>query len=228
MRHREGHKSHHSGWLRAAVLGANDGVISTSSLMMGIAAANQSSSAILLAGVAGLVAGAVSMAAGEYVSVCSQADLENADLAREKQELIEDPEGELRELEGIYVARGLSKPLAKQVAAELTEHDALGSHARDELGITDFNAAKPLQAAIASAASFAVGAVIPLMVVIFVSSHSRILIPAISLVTLFMLGVLAAKIGGANPLRAAIRVTFWGAAAMIATTLVGELFGVVV
>jgi vacuolar iron transporter family protein len=228
MRHREKHNSHRSGWLRAAVLGANDGIISTASLMLGIAAANQSQSAILLAGVAGLVAGAVSMAAGEYVSVCSQADLEKADLEKERKELIDDPEGELRELEGIYMSRGISRELSKQVAAELTQKDALGAHARDELGITDFNTAKPLQAALASAASFAVGALIPLLTAILITQQSLFFIPAISLISLTLLGALAAKIGGAKPFKGAIRVTFWGAAAMAATALVGSFFGVAV
>jgi vacuolar iron transporter family protein len=226
MRHRERHNSHRSGWLRAAVLGANDGIISTASLMMGIAAAQQSQNAILLAGVAGLVAGAVSMAAGEYVSVCSQSDLEKADLEKERKELIDDPEGELRELEGIYMSRGISRELSKQVAAELTEKDALGAHARDELGITDFNAAKPLQAALASAASFALGAFIPLLTTILITQQSLLFIPTISLISLTLLGALAAKMGGAKPLKGAIRVTFWGAAAMAATALVGSFFGV--
>ncbi len=228
MRHRERHNSHRSGWLRAAVLGANDGIISTASLIMGIAAANQSQNAILLAGVAGLVAGAVSMAAGEYVSVCSQSDLEKADIEKERKELIDDPEGELRELEGIYMSRGISRELSKQVAAELTQKDALGAHARDELGITDFNAAKPLQAALASAASFAVGAAIPLLVAILITEKSLIFISSISLASLMLLGALAAKIGGAKPLKGAFRVTFWGAAAMAATAMVGSLFGVAV
>ncbi len=226
MRHRERHNSHRSGWLRAAVLGANDGIISTASLMMGIAAANQSQNAILLAGVAGLVAGAVSMAAGEYVSVCSQTDLEKADLDKEKKELMDDPEGELRELEGIYMSRGISRELSKRVAAELTQKDALGAHARDELGITDFNAAKPLQAALASAASFALGALVPLLTALLMTEKSLIVVPAISLISLTLLGALAAKIGGAKPVKGAIRVTFWGAAAMAATTLVGSFFGV--
>jgi vacuolar iron transporter family protein len=226
MRHRERHKSHHAGWLRAAVLGANDGIISTSSLMMGIAAADQSSTAILLAGVAGLVAGAVSMAAGEYVSVSSQEDLEKADLMREKNELADDPEGELRELESIYIARGLSKELASKVAIELTSQDALGAHARDELGITDFNSAKPLQAALASASSFALGAMIPLLMILLVPS--LLAIPIASLIALFLLGALAAKIGGAHPLKGAARVTFWGVVAICATSLVGKLFGIMI
>jgi vacuolar iron transporter family protein len=228
MRHRERHNSHRSGWLRAAVLGANDGIISTASLMLGIAAANQSSEAILLAGVAGLVAGAVSMAAGEYVSVCSQSDLEKADLDKERKELIDDPDGELRELEGIYMSRGISRELSKQVAAELTAKDALGAHARDELGITDFNSARPLQAAFASAGSFAVGALIPLLTAILIHQQILFFVPAISLISLTLLGGLAAKIGGAKPVKGAVRVTFWGAAAMAATALVGSFFGVAV
>lgn len=226
MRHRETHKSHRSSWLRAAVLGANDGIISTASLMTGIAAANQSTDSILLAGVAGLVAGAVSMAAGEYVSVCSQSDLEKADLAQEKKELVEDPEGELRELEAIYTARGISKDLARQVALELTQKDALGAHARDELGITDFNSAQPIQAAFSSAASFALGAAIPLLTALLI--HNWLAIPIISLIALLFLGVVAAKVGGANPVRGALRVVFWGAVAMAITALVGRLFGVAV
>jgi len=226
MRHREKHNSHRSGWLRASVLGANDGIISTASLMLGVAAANQSSSAILLVGVAGLAAGAASMAAGEYVSVCSQADLEKADLEKERKELIDDPEGELRELQGIYMSRGISKELSKQVAIELTQENALAAHARDELGITDFNAAKPLQAAFASAASFALGALIPLLTAILITQQSLVFIPAISLISLTLLGALAAKIGGANPIKGAVRVAFWGAAAMLLTALVGSFFGV--
>lgn len=226
MRHRETHKSHRSGWLRAAVLGANDGIISTASLMTGIAAANQPTASILLAGVAGLVAGAVSMAAGEYVSVCSQSDLEKADLAQEKKELVDDPEGELRELEAIYTARGISKDLARQVAVELTQKDALGAHARDELGITDFNSAQPIQAAFSSAASFALGAAIPLLTALLI--HNWLAIPIISLIALLFLGVVAAKVGGADPARGALRVVFWGAVAMAITALVGRLFGVVV
>lgn len=226
MRHKETHKSHRSGWLRAAVLGANDGIISTASLMTGIAAAAQSNTSILLAGIAGLVAGAVSMAAGEYVSVCSQLDLENADLAQEKKELIEDPEGELRELESIYLARGISKNLARQVALELTQQDALGAHARDELGITENNSARPLQAALSSAISFATGAAIPLATAMFMEDW--LAIPFISLIALFVLGSLAAKAGGADPVRGSLRVTFWGLIAMGVTALVGKLFGVMV
>ncbi|MDR7091854.1 VIT1/CCC1 transporter family protein [Cellvibrio fibrivorans] len=228
MRHREGHRSHHSGWLRAAVLGANDGIISTASLMMGIAAAQADSSAILLAGVAGLVAGAMSMAAGEYVSVRSQADTEAADLAREIHELENDVAGELRELEEIYVARGLERSLAHEVAKQLTAHDALGAHARDELGITDMFSARPLQAALTSAGTFAVGALIPLLVVLFhPAQYLSFAIVSFSLIALVLLGGLAAKVGGANTFVGAARVGFWGAAAMALTAAAGHLFGVV-
>lgn len=228
MPHREGHRSHHSGWLRAAVLGANDGIISIASLMMGIAAAQADSAAILLAGVAGLVAGAMSMAAGEYVSVRSQSDTEAADLARETYELATDSAGEHRELEEIYVARGLDRQLAREVAKQLMQHDALGAHARDELGITDVFSARPLQAALTSAATFAVGAVIPLLVVVlFPAANLSIAIAAVSLVALTVLGGLAAKVGGANLLVGAARVAFWGAAAMALTAAAGHLFGVV-
>lgn len=228
MRHREGHRSHHSGWLRAAVLGANDGIISTASLMMGIAAAQADSSAILLAGVAGLVAGAMSMAAGEYVSVRSQADTEAADLAREIHELENDVAGELRELEEIYVARGLERSLAHEVAKQLTAHDALGAHARDELGITDMFSARPLQAALTSAGTFAVGALIPLLVVLFhPAEYLSFAIVSFSLIALVLLGGLAAKVGGANAFIGAARVGFWGAAAMALTAAAGHLFGVV-
>lgn len=228
MRHREGHRSHHSGWLRAAVLGANDGIISTASLMMGIAAAQADSSAILLAGVAGLVAGAMSMAAGEYVSVRSQADTEAADLAREIHELENDVAGELRELEEIYVARGLERSLAHEVAKQLTAHDALGAHARDELGITDMFSARPLQAALTSAATFAVGALIPLLVVLLhPAQYLSFAIVSCSLLALVLLGGLAAKVGGANTFIGAARVGFWGAVAMALTAAAGHLFGVV-
>jgi len=228
MRHREGHRSHHSGWLRAAVLGANDGIISTASLMMGIAAAQADSSAVLLAGVAGLVAGAMSMAAGEYVSVRSQADTEAADLARETHELENDVAGEHRELEEIYVARGLKRTLAHEVAKQLMEHDALGAHARDELGITDMFSARPLQAALTSAATFAVGALIPLLVVLLhPAEYISFAIVSFSLLALVVLGGLAAKAGGANLWIGAARVGFWGAAAMALTAAAGHLFGTV-
>jgi len=227
MRHGEFHRIHHIGWLRAAVLGANDGVISTASLMMGIAAAQADASSVLLAGVAGLVAGAASMAAGEYVSVRSQADTEAADLARERHELESEPESELRELTEIYVMRGVTRELARQVAIELMEHDALGAHARDELGILEFMRARPLQAALASAGTFAVGALIPLLVAVLVSRN--ILIPAIagvSLISLAVLGGLAAKVGGANIFKGSLRVSLWGALAMLLTGVVGHFFGV--
>ena len=228
MRHREGHRSHHSGWLRAAVLGANDGIISTASLMMGIVAAQADHSAILLTGVAGLVAGAMSMAAGEYVSVRSQADTEAADLARETHELATDSAGEHRELEEIYVARGLERELAREVAKQLMQHDALGAHARDELGITDLFSARPLQAALTSAATFAVGAFIPVLVVLlFPATNLSSSIAGVSLVALIGLGGLAAKVGGANLWIGAARVGFWGAAAMALTAAAGHLFGVV-
>ncbi|HSX85843.1 MAG TPA: VIT family protein [Cellvibrio sp.] len=227
-RHREGHRSHRSGWLRAAVLGANDGIISTASLMMGIAAARADSTAILLAGVAGLVAGAMSMAAGEYVSVHAQADTEAADLAREIHELEHDMAGEHRELEEIYVARGLERTLAHEVAKQLMQHDALGAHARDELGITDIFSARPLQAALTSAATFAGGALIPLLVVLLhPAEHLSFAIVSVSLFALVLLGGLAAKVGGANTFIGAARVGFWGAAAMALTAAAGHLFGVV-
>ncbi|MEN0035597.1 MAG: VIT family protein [Cellvibrio sp.] len=228
MRHRERHRLHHSGWLRAAVLGANDGIISTASLMMGIVAAKAEPSAIVLTGVAGLVAGAMSMAAGEYVSVRSQADTEAADLAREIHELENDVAGEHRELEEIYVARGLERNLAHEVAKQLMEHDALGAHARDELGITDINSARPLQAALTSAATFATGAFIPLLVVLLHPvEYLSFAIVSVSLLALVLLGGLAAKVGGANMWLGAARVGFWGAAAMALTAAAGHLFGVV-
>jgi VIT1/CCC1 family predicted Fe2+/Mn2+ transporter len=227
MRHVEGHRMHRVGWLRAAVLGANDGIVSTASLILGVAAANASPGSILLAGVAGLVAGAMSMAAGEYVSVSSQADTEQADLARERQELIDDPEHELAELTAIYVDRGLSTGLAGQVARQLTEHDALAAHARDELGITEKLSARPIQAALASAATFAVGAALPLLVVLLVPMSVLIWsVAGSSLVFLALLGSVAAYTGGSPVAVAALRVTFWGALAMALTMGVGALFGV--
>lgn len=227
MRHREGHRSHRSGWLRAAVLGANDGIISTASLMTGIVAAGAESPAIILTGVAGLVAGAMSMAAGEYVSVRSQADTEAADLARETHELANDVAGEHRELEEIYVARGLERELAREVAKQLMAHDALGAHARDELGITEMYSARPLQAAVTSAATFATGAAIPLLVVLLhPEQYLSYAIVACSLLALVVLGGLAAKVGGANLRIGALRVGFWGAAAMGLTAAAGHLFGV--
>jgi VIT1/CCC1 family predicted Fe2+/Mn2+ transporter len=225
---REPHRTERIGWLRAAVLGANDGIISTSSLMVGVAAAATSPRGIVVAGVAGLVAGALSMAAGEYVSVRSQADTERAELERERQELASDPAFELQELTDIYVARGLQPALAGQVARDLTDRDALGAHARDELGLSDVLSARPGQAAFASAASFAVGAVLPLAVAVAMPSGGSPAIAAGSLVSLFALGALSATIGGAPVTRAAIRVTFWGAIAMALTALVGWIFGTTV
>lgn len=226
MRHREGHRSHRAGWLRAAVLGANDGIISTASLMMGMAAAAATSSTIVLTGIAGLVAGAMSMAAGEYVSVRSQADTEAADLARERHELETDAQGEHRELQEIYVARGLSRELAHEVATQLTAHNALEAHARDELGITEMMAAKPLQAALTSAATFALGAAIPLLVALLVPAQQvQLAVATISLIALIFLGALAARAGGANIYVGALRVGFWGAAAMALTFAAGHLFG---
>jgi VIT1/CCC1 family predicted Fe2+/Mn2+ transporter len=225
-RHSERHRTAHIGWLRAAVLGANDGIVSTASLVLGVAAANADHSSILLSGVAGLVAGAMSMAAGEYVSVHSQADTENADLAREGAELKKDPAAEHRELAAIYVGRGLEQGLARQVAEQLMAHDALGAHARDELGISDTLNARPIQAALASAASFAVGAVLPLGVAALMPGSGLIgWIAGTSLLFLAVLGGVAARVGGARMLVGAWRVTFWGALAMAITAGVGALFG---
>lgn len=229
MRHIERHRTSRIGWLRAAVLGANDGIVSTASLMLGVAAAHASQQGILVTGVAGLVAGAMSMAAGEYVSVHSQADTENADLAREKAELVADPEAEKRELTAIYVGRGLDQHLAKQVATQLMAHDALGAHARDELGISETMSARPVQAALASAASFAVGAALPLLVAVVASGAGLAWwISGTSLVFLALLGAVAARAGGASPLIGAWRVTFWGALAMLITAGVGAMFGTTV
>ncbi len=228
MRHSEFHRSHRIGWLRAAVLGANDGIVSTASLVIGVAAAGTSHDAILITGVAGLVAGAMSMAAGEYVSVSSQADTESADIARETEELATQPEHELDELTGIYTVRGLTPELARQVAIQLTAHDALGAHARDELGIIDTMNAKPVLAAFASAGTFAIGAALPLLVVILASTSNIVLyVAATSLFFLAALGGLAAQAGGASVFKGAFRVAFWGVLAMIATAAVGSLFGVV-
>ena len=228
-KHSEMHRTSRIGWLRAAVLGANDGIVSTASLIVGVAAADASQSSLLLTGVAGLVAGAMSMAAGEYVSVHSQADTEKADLARERAELEKDPAAEHRELAAIYVTRGLDAPLARQVAEQLMKHDALGSHAREELGISEVLAARPVQAALSSAASFAVGAALPLGVTALATGPNLITwITTASLVFLAVLGVLAAKAGGANVWTGAWRVTFWGALAMAITASVGSLFGAVV
>jgi len=227
MRHIERHRTHRIGWLRAAVLGANDGIVSTASLILGVAAAGASSQNILVAGVAGLVAGAMSMAAGEYVSVSSQADTERADLDRESKELAADPEHEREELKAIYVKRGLDAALASNVATQLMQHDALGAHARDELGISDALAARPVQAALASAGTFTVGAVLPLLIVLlFPVSALMWVVSGSSLLFLALLGSLAARAGGASLITAAARVTFWGALAMALTAGVGALFGV--
>ena len=227
--HREKHRADRIGWLRAAVLGANDGIVSTASLVLGVAAAQAAHQDVLVAGVAGLVAGAMSMAAGEYVSVSSQADTERADLTREREELATDPVGEHAELTAIYVARGLNAALADQVAEQLMAHDALGAHARDELGISETLSARPIQAAFASAGSFAVGAVLPLLIVAFApTAYLSLGVAASSLVFLAMLGGLAALAGGASTWVGALRVTFWGALAMGLTAGVGALFGTVV
>lgn len=225
----ETHNSSRVGWLRAAVLGANDGIVSTASLLIGVAAASTTHNTLIVTGIAGLVAGAMSMAAGEYVSVHSQADTEHADLNKEKKELETKPEAEHQELARIYVGRGLEPELAKQVAIQLMAHDALGSHARDELGISKELSAKPLSAAFASATSFIVGAALPVAVTLMVTLENVILwISIMSLVFLAVLGAVAAKAGGAPLLAGAWRVTFWGALAMIITALVGRLFGAVV
>lgn len=227
--HRELHRTERIGWLRAAVLGANDGIVSTASLIIGVASAGGTPQSILVAGAAGLVAGAMSMAAGEYVSVYSQADTEKADLEREKRELQTDDEGERMELAGIYVRRGLEPALARQVADQLTAHDALSTHAREELGISSTVSANPVQAAVFSAVSFAVGAALPLIVTILISEKYLIpLVTATSLLFLAILGAVAARAGGAGMLTGAVRVTFWGAIAMAATALVGKLFGTAV
>jgi VIT1/CCC1 family predicted Fe2+/Mn2+ transporter len=228
-RHNERHRSDRIGWLRAAVLGANDGIVSTASLVVGVAAAHASHGSILLTGVAALVAGAMSMAAGEYVSVHTQADTEQADLAREHLELEASPIAEHQELAQIYVGRGLEPGLARQVAAQLMAHDALGAHARDELGISSTVTARPIQAALASAASFAIGALLPLAVTLLVPGKSLIpWISGTSLVFLALLGAVSARVGGADPLIGAWRVTFWGALALGITAGVGALFGTTV
>ncbi len=227
MRHIERHRLHRIGWLRAAVLGANDGIVSTASLVLGVAAAGTSPGNILITGVAGLVAGAMSMAAGEYVSVSSQADTERADLDRERKELVADPEHERAELAAIYVGRGLEVGLAPKVANQLMAHDALGAHARDELGISETLTARPVQAALASAGTFAVGAALPLLMVLLVPVSTLLwTVSGSSLLFLALLGSLAARAGGASVMTAAARVTFWGALAMALTAGVGTLFGV--
>jgi VIT1/CCC1 family predicted Fe2+/Mn2+ transporter len=230
MRHIEKHRTHRIGWLRAAVLGANDGIVSTASLVLGVAAAGASAKSILITGVAGLVAGA--MAAGEYVSVSSQSDTERADLDRERKELAADPKHEHEELAAIYVGRGLDATLATEVSAQLMKHDALGAHARDELGISETLTARPMQAAIASAITFSVGAALPLLVVlslpVSLASASGLMwaVSLSSLLFLALLGSLAARAGGASVMTSALRVTFWGALAMALTAGVGALFGV--
>lgn len=227
LSHSEVHMVHRIGWLRAAVLGANDGLVSTSSLVVGVAAAGSGQTEVLIAALAGLVAGAMSMAAGEYVSVSSQTDAEKADVARETRELAETPEAELEELTQIYVGRGLDRELAEKVAVQLTERDALGTHARDELGISETVTAHPVQAAIVSALTFAVGAVIPLIVALLAPPTQITLVVAVStIVGLAVLGALGASAGGAGIVRGALRVTLWGALAMAATAAVGMLFGV--
>ena len=227
MRHIERHRTQRVGWLRAAVLGANDGIVSTASLVLGVAAAGGNSESIMVAGVAGLVAGAMSMAAGEYVSVSSQADTERADLARESKELAANPEHEHAELTAIYVKRGLDAALAASVATQLMQHDAIGAHARDELGISEMSTARPVQAALASAGTFAAGALLPLLIVLlFPVSLLMWAVSVSSLLFLALLGSLAAGAGGAPVITAAARVTFWSALAMALTAGVGALFGV--
>lgn len=225
--HHEAHRIDRIGWLRAAVLGANDGLISTSSLLVGVASANALPATVMLTGLAALVAGALSMAAGEYVSVSSQADTEAADIAKEKQELVDMPDAELKELIFIYQQRGLSKELATQVAEAMTAHDALGAHLRDELGISEVHAARPVQAALSSAAAFAVGALPPLLLVWIVkSTQLPVYLVGVTLVLLAGLGALAGILGGASALKGASRVMVWGSLAMAATWAIGRLFGV--
>lgn len=226
MRHAEKHRTHRIGWLRAAVLGANDGIVSTASLIVGVAAAESGRGSVLVAGMAGLVAGAMSMAAGEYVSVSSQADTEHADLKLERDELATDGRGEHAELASIYVTRGIDPELATQVATQLMAKDALGAHARDELGISDTMGARPVQAALASAGTFAIGAILPLLLVFLVPLSALVwTVSGCSLLFLALLGALAARAGGAPVWNSVIRVTFWGALAMALTACVGTLFG---
>jgi len=221
------HRSQHANWLRAAVLGANDGIISTASLVIGVAAANASHETILLTAFAGLIAGAMSMAAGEYVSVSSQADIETADLAIESHALATNHDRELEELTHIYISRGLTAELASQVATQLMAHDALGAHARDELGFSETTSAKPLQAALTSGLAFTIGAALPLLVTLFAGAqHIIVAVGIASLLSLALLGGLAAKIGGANVITGISRVTFWGVLAMLVTAVIGSLFGV--
>ena len=228
-KHFEQHYSEKIGWLRAAVLGANDGIVSTASLVVGIAAANIGRADLLIVAIAGLVAGAMSMAAGEYVSVSSQADTERADLEREKIELATDEDAEREELANIYIERGLDKELAVRVTEQLMAHDALGAHARDELGLSATRMARPIQAALVSAASFAIGAAFPVMLVTVAPIGSMIIFVSVSsLVTLAILGSIAAKIGGASLVTGAVRVTFWGALAMVATAAIGHIFSTII
>jgi len=227
--HKEKHRTQHIGWLRAAVLGANDGIVSIASLIVGVAAAQAATNDILLAGIAGLVAGAMSMAAGEYISVSSQADTEKSDMNRERNELEKNVESEKEELASIYVSRGLDSELAIQVANKLMAHDAIGAHARDELGISEILTARPIQAALSSAGTFTIGAAMPLLAVIIFPAS--IFIPAVSVTSLLclaLLGVFSAQIGGASKLKATLRVVFWGALAMVITAGIGALFGIAV
>ena len=227
--HREIHRTERVGWLRAAVLGANDGIVSTASLVVGVAAAESGRSAVLVAGIAGLAAGAMSMAAGEYVSVSSQADTERADRAREKRELVDQPAAELAELQEIYVRRGLTPDLAHQVAEQMMKHDSLEAHLRDELGLSEAMAARPVQAALASAATFAVGASLPLLVAAIAPAPALVMsVSLASLASLALLGAVSARVGGAPVAKATLRVCFWGALAMGITALVGRLFGAIV
>lgn len=226
LSHPENHLLNRVGWLRAAVLGANDGIISTASLVVGVAAASTGPNEVLVAGVAGLVAGAMSMAAGEYVSVSSQADTEEADMARERRELAEEPEAELEELTQIYVARGVAPDLARQVAEQMTAKDAFAAHTRDELGITEHGAARPVQAALTSAITFTLGAALPLILAVFAPvAHTAWIVSVGSLIGLSALGAVGAKLGGADFLKPTLRVTFWGAFAMAATAAIGALTG---
>src|ERR1700680_4523995 len=227
--HSENHHVNRIGWMRAAVLGANDGILSTASLILGVAAAAATQNNVLIAGVAGLVAGAMSMAAGEYVSVSSQSDTEQADLVRERKQLSENPEFELEELAEIYIKRGVDQVLARQIAQQLTAKDALTAHARDELGISEITIARPVQAALTSAASFSVGAAMPVLMVVVSPAGALVpIVSAASLCFLALLGAIGARVGGANVLRGTARVTFWGALAMALTAAIGKFFGTVV
>ena len=229
MRHKERHRSERIGWLRAAVLGANDGIVSTASLVVGVATSEANRTSVLIAGVAGLFAGAMSMAAGEYVSVSSQADTEKADIAREKAELERDPEFEHEELTRIYVARGVDRQTAELVATQMMANDAVAAHARDELGLSEVHAARPLQAAMASALTFTAGAAAPIVVVLIASAAMLVpAVAAVSLVCLALLGAIGARTGGAPLAPSIMRVTFWGALAMAVTAGVGRLFGAAV